>query len=145
MGSVELWVYALGDDNTVNLVNSMLGTKIEGFWHTSLVVFDREYYFMGGIQKSIPGTTPFGTPSRKIDFGGTEMTQEQLNHFLSSVNDQFTEETYHIIRNNCNHFSNVLMKQLVDKEIPSYIMEVARMFENTPFESLLAGINPGMK
>lgn len=144
MGIVQLWIYNLGNEETIKLLNSMLGTEIEGIWHTSLVVFGKEYYFMGGIKKSMPGTTPFGAPSKKIDFGGTEMTEDQLESFLKDINDLYTEETYHIIKNNCNHFSNLLLKQLVDKEIPPYIMNVSKMFENTPFESIFSNFAPGM-
>ncbi|KAI5191231.1 desumoylating isopeptidase 1 [Nematocida minor] len=144
MANVELWVYNLGNESTLKLLNAMLGIELEGIWHTSLVVFNEEHYFMGGIRKSAPGTTPFGSPAKKIDFGSTEITNAQLDAFLSEIDELYTEKTYHIIRNNCNHFSNSLLKHLVNKEMPAYIMEVAKMFENTPFESMLTGLAPGM-
>ncbi|KAH9386045.1 desumoylating isopeptidase 1 [Nematocida major] len=145
MVSVELWVYNIGSDAVVNIINQFLQTNIQGIWHTSLVVFDKEYYFMSGVQQGPPGTSPFGTPVQKIEFGSTEMTEECFAAFLQEINSLYTEKTYHIIRNNCNHFSNALLKRLVDREIPQYIMEASKLFENTPFEQMLSGMSPGAK
>lgn len=145
MAKVVLWVYNIGNDAILNTLNALLGSNIEGIWHTSLVVFEREYYFMSGVKEGEPGKSPFGVPVRKVEFGETEITKEGFSEYLKEIDGLYTEETYHIIRNNCNHFSDALLKHLVNQEMPAYIMEVAKMFENTPFESMLAGLAPGMK
>ncbi|EHY65859.1 hypothetical protein NERG_01466 [Nematocida ausubeli] len=143
MQRVELWVYNIGNDSAVAMIRGVLGVDIQGIWHTSLHLFGKEYYFMSGIRADRPGTSPFGAPARKIELGETGVTEEELTSYLKKIDELYTEQTYHIIRNNCNHFSNNLAKYLVNKEVPAYIMDVAKMFENTPFEALLAGLAPG--
>jgi len=42
---------------------------IDGIWHTAIVVGGLEYYYGGGVNQSIPGSTPFGQPLQKVDLG----------------------------------------------------------------------------
>lgn len=43
--------------------------QIDGIWHTAIVVGGLEYYYGGGVNQSIPGSTPFGQPLQKINLG----------------------------------------------------------------------------
>lgn len=43
--------------------------QIDGIWHTAIVVGGLEYYYGGGVNQSIPGSTPFGQPLQKVDLG----------------------------------------------------------------------------
>ena len=81
----------------------MLGKVVEGVWHTSVVVFNKEYYFQGGISIDQPKTTPFGIPVKTISIGTTELTEADLNEFLIDVKPQYTPESYNIFDHNCNH------------------------------------------
>ena len=49
--------------------------QIDGIWHTAIVVGGLEYYYGGGVNQSIPGSTPFGQPLQKVDLG--YVTSEQ--------------------------------------------------------------------
>ncbi len=44
-------------------------TQIEGVWHTSIVVHGVEYVYGYGVQRAVPGTTPFGQPLHEIHLG----------------------------------------------------------------------------
>ena len=50
----------------------MLGRRLEGIWHTAVVVHGKEYFFGGGVQSMRPGTTPAGSPDRVVEQGSTE-------------------------------------------------------------------------
>ena len=43
--------------------------QIDGIWHTAVVVGGLEYYYGGGVNQSIPGSTPFGQPLQKVELG----------------------------------------------------------------------------
>lgn len=36
--------------------------QIDGVWHTSVVVDGVEYFYGGGVQQAMAGTTPYGQP-----------------------------------------------------------------------------------
>ena len=38
----------------------VIGKCIEGIWHSSIVVYGKEFYYSGGICYDTPKTTPFG-------------------------------------------------------------------------------------
>ena len=38
----------------------MVGKQIDGIWHTGIVIYNKEFYFGGGISYDAPGMTPFG-------------------------------------------------------------------------------------
>jgi desumoylating isopeptidase 1 len=83
----------------------LLGKHIEGIWHTSLIVYGKEYYFGKGICYNLVGNTPFGKPTRVVDLGETRKSEERFYEGLDQLLRQFNIESYHVINNNCNHFS----------------------------------------
>ena len=56
----------------------LLGKHIEGIWHTSLIVYGKEYYFGKGICYNLVGNTPFGKPTRVVDLGETRKSEERF-------------------------------------------------------------------
>lgn len=134
---VEVWVYDISNGMAENLFRTMFGIEIKGIWHTSIVVFSKEYYFFSGIKESIPGNTHFGAPIKRIPFGKTEVDKKDFELFLAKNKDLYTEHTYDLLRNNCNHFSNCLLKYLVKKEVPNYIMELSNALQDTPFGEMV--------
>ena len=50
--------------------------RIEGLWHTAIVVYGNEYFFGGhGIACCVPGTTQLGAPLKQELLGLTAVTQ----------------------------------------------------------------------
>jgi desumoylating isopeptidase 1 len=95
----------------------LVGKYIEGVWHTGIVIYNKEYYFGGGISYDAPGRTPFGkinqilqcnigNPTKVLDLGFTELPEELFLEFLREATPRFTAATYNVFKHNCNNFTN---------------------------------------
>lgn len=138
--SVEVWVYDISNGLAKQFLGSVFGEEIEGIWHTSVVAYGKEYYFFSGIKQAVPGTTHFGTPVEKIPFGHTTTGETAFDNFLKEKDSLFTEATYDIFENNCNHFSDAVLMFLVQQKIPSYIMELSLLLQSTPIGAVIKTI-----
>lgn len=152
MFRVELAVYDLSNGMASQLSEAILGQRIDGIWHTGVVVYGREYYFGGGIQNMPTGafTTMNGLrPCQMIHLGETQRTQSELESYLRSINHQYTQQTYDLINNNCNNFSNTVAMFLLNIGIPTHIVDLPRIVFSTPggmmlrpmIESMQSGIS----
>lgn len=86
-----------------------------------MVVFNREIFFGQGILEASPGTTHHGQPFQVIECGATEIDQSTFQEYLSSLQEMYTPEAYHLIEFNCNHFTADLVGFLTGGSIPSWI------------------------
>lgn len=59
---VTLLVYDITQGMAKGMSMMMIGQQIDAIFHTSLVVFGREYFFGGGICQMEPKSTPYGKP-----------------------------------------------------------------------------------
>ena len=119
---------------------AILGQRIDGIWHTGLVVFSREYYFGGGIQVSNMGQFAHAhqlQPTQMLEMGHTTKTPEELGVYLRSINHQFTQFTYNLITNNCNNFCDHVCRFLTGHGIPEHIVNLPRIVFNTPGGAML--------
>lgn len=132
MAEVTLQIYDISQGMAKVLSPMFIGKQIDGIWHTSLVVFGKEYYFGGGICCDVPLTTPFGMPVQRISMGFTRKTQEDLMKFFSCVSHRFTVDSYHIVDHNCNNFTDEALRFLLDKKIPEHISGLPKELLNTP-------------
>lgn len=66
MATVTLYVYDITMGMAKNMSMMLIGQQIDAIYHTSLVVFGKEYYFGAGICSDAPKTTPFGKPIQEI-------------------------------------------------------------------------------
>ena len=60
MFPVKLNVYDMSQGMARQMSMQMVGKQIDGIWHTGIVIYNKEFYFGGGISYDAPGTTPFG-------------------------------------------------------------------------------------
>eukprot|EP01083_Nonionella_stella_P174027 602134_1 len=97
-------------------------TTIEGIWHTGLVVYEKEYFFGGGIQKHAPGETMFGTKDDVIPMGTTSKTEGEFDAFLEGITPRFKREHYSLLSHNCNTFTNECVEFLTGKHLPQDII-----------------------
>lgn len=65
---VTLYVYDLSMGLANMYSRLFVGQHFEGIWHTGIVVFGTEYFYGGGVCAMPPGTTPYGTPVKKIEY-----------------------------------------------------------------------------
>ncbi|XVF21399.1 hypothetical protein REPUB_Repub12eG0087100 [Reevesia pubescens] len=116
---------------------TFLGKVIEGIWHTGVVVYGNEYYFGGGIQHALVGTTPYGKPTRVIDLGVTHVPKDVFEMYLQEISPRYTAETYNLLTHNCNNFSNEVAQFLVGSNIPDYILQLPNEVMSSPMGALL--------
>lgn len=127
---------------------SILGRRIDGIWHTGIVVFSKEYYFGGGIQVSPMGAfaTSHQLPATQmLDMGTTTKTEAELGNYLRSINSQFTQFTYNLITNNCNNFADNVCQFLTGHGIPEHIVDLPRIVFSTPGGAMLRPMIEGMQ
>lgn len=134
---VTLNVYDLSQGLARHLSTSFLGKSIEAIWHTGLVVYGNEYYFGGGIQHCPAGTTPYGTPIRVVELGVTHIPQEVFEGYLEEISPRYTAETYSLLTNNCNNFSNEVAQFLVGVSIPDYILQLPNEVMSSPMGAVI--------
>ncbi|CAK9162375.1 unnamed protein product [Ilex paraguariensis] len=135
---VSLNVYDLSQGLARQLSTSFLGKAIEGIWHTGVVVYDKEYYFGGGIQHSLVGSTPYGTPIRTVDLGVTHVPKDVFEMYLQEIGPRYTAETYSLLTHNCNNFSNEVAQFLVGATIPDYILNLPNEVMSSPMGALIS-------
>ncbi len=131
MSKVELYVYDLSNGLARSLSLPLTGRQIDGIWHTSVVLWNREiYYGQGILEVSPPGTThvsvilsisfhqvdvyeissdryrQHGNPVQKIELGTTQIDEATFEEYLDNMRDHYTGEKYHLLEFNCNSFTN---------------------------------------
>lgn len=104
-------------------------------------MFSVEYYFGGGIQAAPEGHFQQSNqmpPDRLISMGTTTKTRAELTAYLQSVSHLYTQQTYDLINNNCNNFSDCLCRFLLDgRGIPTEIVDLPRIVFSTPGGAML--------
>jgi hypothetical protein len=76
--TVKLAMYDISQGLASQHSQMLLGKHIDGIWHTSLIVYGKEYYFGKGICYNLVGNTPFGKPTRVVDLGETRKSEERF-------------------------------------------------------------------
>ena len=68
---VTLLVYDITQGMAKGMSMMLLGHQVDLVYHTSLVVYGREYFFGGGICQMDPKQTPYGKPVEEHHIGET--------------------------------------------------------------------------
>lgn len=134
---VKLLIYDITNGMAKNFSQMLIGRRVEGVWHTGLVVFDTEYYFGGGICKDKPRQTPYGIPVKEISLGYTHLPKDLFEEFLVEIKDKYSASTYNLLNNNCNHFTNAAAEFLMGKGIPDEILKQHEVLLNSPMGSMI--------
>lgn len=134
MSKVTLAVYDLSMGMARQLGPQLLGMDIDMIPHTGVVVYGQEYFFGGGIQ-SLPHeqfAASHMPPVQMLDMGETEVPKELFEEFLNEIRPRFTMQTYNLISNNCNNFSNEVTNFLLGASIPASIIELPQRVFSSP-------------
>lgn len=135
---VSIYIYDLSEGTFKNVSRVILKKKIEAIYHTSIVVFGKEYLYSSKIYWDEPKSTPYGTPVREIEIGVTDITMDEFECYLrNKLCKKYTEDSYNAIHNNCNHFTNEGVLFLTGKSIPDYILNQHEEFERTILGQLM--------
>lgn len=120
-------VKGVGHNKNKKVQILMYGFKTYLFkvWHSSILCFGIEMCIIQGQMVVFPCNV-FSVkyrmkPSRTLSMGKTTKSKKQLLHFLDAVRKSYVTKTYHLLRNNCNHFSNHVLNFLTGKTLPIFI------------------------
>lgn len=120
---VTLHLYDLSHGVASVLAPLLLNERIEGVWHTGVVIYGREYFFGGEIYYDVAGQTGFGVPRQSRSLGHTLRSREEFHTFIvDDLKPLFTREAYDAANNNCNHFTDRASLWLVGKHIPEEVL-----------------------
>lgn len=134
---VQLYVYDLSNGLARSLSRQLTGRQFDAIYHTSIVVYSREWYFGQGIFDETPGRTHFGQPIQKIDLGQTSIDPATFQEILTDLRERYRADTYHLLQFNCNTFSGELSQILVGQDIPAHITSLPQDFLATPFGQMM--------
>ena len=71
---------------------------------------------------------------KKSLFGKTTKTQKEFEEYLDNKLDSvYNADTYHIYKNNCNHFTNAICLYLCDKPLADNIVNRYKTLQGPPF------------
>ena len=131
-------MYDLSQGMAKTMSKGLIGTQVDGVWHTGICVFGKEYYYGSGISADAVGQTPFGTPTKTISLGVTNRMEDEFLKYLKGKQDHWSEPKYEIENHNCNHFTDAASKFLLeDKGIPTDIVGQPKMIFATSFGSMM--------
>ncbi|CAF4288438.1 unnamed protein product, partial [Rotaria magnacalcarata] len=122
----------LSEYRTANCLFKYSTCHFLGAYHTSVQLYNVEYYFGDGICKS----QPYSHQGRLIlskKLGMTELTQDEIEKkILFNMYDKFTRNDYDLIRRNCNHFTDIFLDRLLGIHLPMQFNRTERCIMATP-------------
>lgn len=127
---VTLRVYDLTDGKACRWSKLVLGV-----WHTGLLVYGYEYFYGDGIVRMRPTSVePILEMklSKEVFMGYTTVLRSEFEEYLVSIGDAFTPVTYDLLSWNCNHFTNICLWRLLEKDLPYYILGQNKDIANAP-------------
>jgi thiol-disulfide isomerase/thioredoxin len=134
---VKLYVYDLSNGMVRAMSTQLIGRQIDGIWHTSVVVFNKEIFYGRGIEMTTPGQSHHGQPLQVIDMGETALDEQIFEEYLVEMRDHYTADKYHLLDFNCNSFTNDCIGFLTGGSIPSWIKDLPADFLSTPLGAAL--------
>jgi hypothetical protein len=134
---VTLYVYDISNGMARNFSPMLIGKVVEGIWHTSIVAYGVEYFFGGGICQAFPKSTPYGYPVKEFSLGQTEIPKDLFEEYLNEIDGQYTINTYDILKNNCNHFTDHIAQFLTGNPISDDYIKQHEQLMNTPIGNFI--------
>jgi len=121
---VLLNLYDITDGLAAQVSPWLLGSKLEAVWHTGIVAFGKEYFFTRDAVFDTPGKTSFGVPKKQVRLGLTLWRQSELHqHIVDELKPVFHRDTYDLVTNNCNHFTDRISMYLLGKHLPEEVLQ----------------------
>jgi hypothetical protein len=67
-----------------------------------------------------------GQPTKVQELGYTEIPEDMFMELLRDISDRFTANTYNVLNNNCNNFTNEVSLLLLGQGIPQDIVDLPK-------------------
>lgn len=138
---VKLNVYDMVSMANFNQYSSPIGF---GVFHSGAEIYGCEYAY-GGHNNSHSGVfeiaprdvAVLGEESFRfretIVIGYTDFDQEDVKQIVDQLGVKFRGDKYHLLHQNCNHFTDALTKVLCGQGIPSWVNRLAHVSSSLPF------------
>lgn len=138
---VKLNVYDMVSMASFNQYSSPIGF---GVFHSGAEIYGCEYAYGGhnnydsGVFEIAPkDVTALGVESFKfretIVIGYTDFNQDEVKQIVEQLGVKFRGDKYHLLHQNCNHFTDELTKILCGQGIPSWVNRMAHVSSSMPF------------
>jgi hypothetical protein len=67
----------------------------------------------------------------ELPLGETEIPYEVFESYLRDISNKYDINSYHILHNNCNHFTNEILTFLTGEDLPDWILKQHEEISNT--------------
>mmetsp|Transcript_20626 Transcript_20626/g.45172 ORF Transcript_20626/g.45172 Transcript_20626/m.45172 type:complete len:390 (+) Transcript_20626:247-1416(+) len=135
--TVRLHLYDISGGLAKNLSSVLLGTQVDGLWHTGIVVGGMEYSYGPPFRRFFAGQGPSGAPDKVVDLGLTFIPAAVREDIITNLSTQADTSSYDLLFNNCNHFSNQLSLMLTGTGIPEEVLAQTQTWMNSPLGDFL--------
>uniref|UniRef100_A0A0N5BXH5 DUF862 domain-containing protein n=1 Tax=Strongyloides papillosus TaxID=174720 RepID=A0A0N5BXH5_STREA len=116
--------------------------KRAGIYHTGVEVYGREFMF-GGHSENKTGITSVRPKQaceynnififkKCINMGITKYDKRTIYRVIEQLGKQFSGVNYHLLKKNCNNFSDEFCKRIIGKGIPKKYNRIARVINSIP-------------
>ena len=123
------------------LSNELFGEHVEGVWHTGIRVFGMEFFYGSyGMLSMLPDEFMESRniqPTELINMGTTTLTIDEFTQKLDDLKEKFTNSNYHLLENNCNHFTQNVLKILGVNSLPNDILNQHLVISETKIWPLI--------
>ncbi|CAE7872547.1 desi1, partial [Symbiodinium microadriaticum] len=119
----DVWLYQYsipaGLAAEVEPAQAALLKSLGGFWHTSIVVFGREYWYGRQCFESKLQLSHFGEPTKRTYLGATQCSQAELwDKIDRELCREYTGDSYDVIQHSSCHFAQEVAWFLLNKHLP---------------------------
>mmetsp|Transcript_20417 Transcript_20417/g.36601 ORF Transcript_20417/g.36601 Transcript_20417/m.36601 type:complete len:219 (+) Transcript_20417:92-748(+) len=128
--AVTLHVYSVSGSSTVKKVNRVLEPMQMGAFHAAVEVYGKEWSF--GYTEEGTGVfccNPRGCEAHvylhSLAMGRTGLSQSAVLALIGSLARDWQGDDYDLLRCNCCHFSDELLRQLGVKPLPKQLLKLA--------------------
>lgn len=128
---VMLHIYDVTHLATIKGINEVLLPMGFGAFHAGVEAYGTEWSFAkctvggSGVFRCVPRQAPGHMYRETLDMGSTELSQEETWALGRGMSEEWSSDSYDLLRRNCCHFSDELCRQLGVGSMPEWVSGLA--------------------